>query len=164
MTDFLSELSLPYVAGIVDGEGYVSVIHRPKRRRGEVQVVVMVSMTFEQIPRMLQAQFGGCLYVQSRVRRPNHKTQYCWAIRSKQAAAFVKQILPYLIVKKRQAEIVIELDNIMLNKYKTPGRRGLPLELVERRVALAEEAKVLNSRGVCRTMTTPGSEKKLTQI
>jgi hypothetical protein len=40
--------------------------------------------------------------------RPNRRTQYTWIISSKEAEDFLREIYPYLVIKKEQADVVFK--------------------------------------------------------
>lgn len=52
--------------------------------------------------------FGGHKYVRKEV----GKTTYIWQMCGKQARQFLKKTLPYLLTKKRQAEVFLEMAKI----------------------------------------------------
>ncbi len=102
---------LAYVAGIVDGEGCVGLYHNGQKQYSRV-VRVVVANTNEWLIRFLQMQFKGSIYVRKRTfKHPNWNDYWVWEIRSRQASAFLKLILPYLQLKRPQAELAIAYQN-----------------------------------------------------
>ena len=90
----------------------------------------------------LQSLFGGYI---SNFRRQG-VTYYKLNLGSQKALAALKELLPYLMVKKRVAELGIEFQeqlNIWNAKY---GRRGYPEEVVIGREMFYMEARRLNAR------------------
>ena len=100
-------MNLNYVAGIIDGEGYVSIDRNSKVGRSLVGKAV-VQMASPIIPKLLKKQFGGN-YRHYERKNPNQSTAHTWASNGRQSVKFLKKILPMLILKKRQAELVIRL-------------------------------------------------------
>lgn len=65
---------------------------------------------------MLHEQFGGMITTHIRNKsRPNSRETIRWTIRAKEAIIFLKLILPYLIIKRGQALIVIKYQQIKLS-------------------------------------------------
>lgn len=132
----LSSEQLAYIAGIVDGEGCIGLTRMKQTR---IVMRVSVAMTDKIIPEWLDAEFGGTLSVRNT--RPGWKTRYDWNIYSQKALVFLKQVLPFLVIKKGQAELAItfqearvphirlsnfqkELDGILYETCKTLNARG----------------------------------------
>ena len=103
------EKALAYFAGLFDGEGCINVTDvKPKLARRSFQTLAQVSMTDRRSLYLLMDSFGGSVRLTNKegaqpilVCRVYHKT----------AKLFLEAILPYLIVKKLQAELLIELEN-----------------------------------------------------
>jgi hypothetical protein len=125
----MEKLSLEWVAGFFDGEGCV-YIHR-HRKKGKILkgrnvpskingyvAVATVTNTQKHVLGLLQQEFGGAVNKGGKSGRPNCKPVWAWSIRSQQAAAFLRRILPYLLLKHRQAEIGIELQETMRDSKK----------------------------------------------
>ena len=100
-------MNLNYVAGIIDGEGYVSIDRNSKTGRSLVGKVV-VSMATPIIPTLLHEQFGGNYRVATR-KNPRQSKARIWALNGSQAVRFLKKILPRLILKREQAKLVLKL-------------------------------------------------------
>jgi hypothetical protein len=110
-------LNLAYVAGIIDGEGWIGFkAPKDKTKKRYLAVVVEVSMTNPTIPYMLSVQFGGS-FTESGSRSENRKDQFRWILTGKGAIEFINQIYEFLLVKRKQANLAIafmqlqELDN-----------------------------------------------------
>lgn len=88
-------LSDEYIAGIFDGEGCITV-NKSQKEVGTYNLTVVLGMRCPTIPRILKEIYGGGL-----ARRPNGVS--VWMLRCNKAVLFLKKIVPYLIVKKKQA-------------------------------------------------------------
>ena len=111
---------LSYIAGIIDGEGCLS-IHKTKHknRKGfglSYQIVVSVEMCSKKIINILFNEFGGSMG--TRIRDKKWKRTYSWRISSNKAKEFLIMILPYLIEKKPQAELLIECQENVISVWK----------------------------------------------
>ena len=140
-------LEIPYVAGLFDGEGYITINkwEVPGRDYIRYQLFVGVSMTDKPIIEMLAAQFGGMCANYKKQKQPNHRRVFCWKVSSKSAVPFLRQTIPYLRVKREQAELVLRFQehvtaNSSVFKYQ-PERRA---ELYEYREAIRQELKRLH--------------------
>jgi hypothetical protein len=141
----LSEVDRAYLAGIIDGEGSIMLIHVPKRmdRKWEHwNLVISLTNTDKRLIDWLEERLGGHVrYVKSV--NPKWRDTYHWKVCSAKAVPILHEVLPYLKLKGEQAEIALEF----LKTYKLVGRRGHPPETIETRRALAIEMRRLNNRG-----------------
>lgn len=102
-----------YIAGLLDGEGYIGIKRRrPSKANRMVSfrycAAVSVAMT-DREPVQLIADFCGSGHL-IRVRtRGKNKTIYEFMVEYGRAAELLRAALPFLIAKKRQALLVIEL-------------------------------------------------------
>lgn len=101
----MQEKDLAYIAGFIDGEGCIRIGVSKNSRNPSLQVnasnSVIAPLEF------IQTLFGGSIYVWEHT-NIKWKTSYRWAIYGRQGAIVLKSILPYLIIKKRQALLGIE--------------------------------------------------------
>ncbi len=138
-----------YTAGLFDGEGCISIA---KGRKGKKysnpnsfyhKLYVCVANTSEKIILFLHKNYGGHLYTQKR-RSPRHKIGYRWGLTQQQAEDFLKEMLPYLIIKKEQAELALLLRQTVDVNNRRNGR-GLPQKTVNFREILWYKMRRLNS-------------------
>jgi len=110
----MKRTDLAYIAGIVDGEGYIGITADGKRRRAKhgkdnLRLRVTVTNTNEWLCQYLKFSFGGGK-VLLRTQSPNHRPCWQWQVDYGKAADFLKLILPYLHLKKPQAELAIKFQ------------------------------------------------------
>lgn len=145
----MAKLSLEYIAGIIDGDGYIG-IYQPRRYSNSFYVKIVVAMTDPQVPNCLKVQFGGCLW-KSKI-RDNWKETTSWSLNGKQVEPFLRSILPFLVVKKEQAKLALALrDHSNTRKRYRKGHQGLiPLPEADRKLREDMKNKMhqLNQRGV----------------
>jgi len=96
---------LAYTAGIMDGEGSI-YIRRTTKGHSSSSLAVFVTNTNEWICQWLKFQYGGSIQIMQ-PRKKNWKIAYRWWLTSNQALGFLKLILPYLNLKRPQAELAI---------------------------------------------------------
>jgi hypothetical protein len=112
------KLALAYTAGFFDGEGCISITKRKTKTINgySYQLFVSVWSTDEWVIQWLKMQYGG-----STLCRPangNKKPIYKWCLASNKACPFLSQILPYLNLKRPQAEMALafQTKNTKLRK------------------------------------------------
>ena len=110
MTDF----ELGYIAGMLDGEGCISIMRRKQKRsygRGvytdySIHVTVATGTVMPTL-QWIQARTGGTIYTQKM--RGNRKDGHRLTIYKRdEALKFLRIISPYLLTKKVQAEVAME--------------------------------------------------------
>ena len=100
-------VSYEYVAGFVDGEGCISLVHNGTHKT--VTLRISVANTNEEIMQTLHSQFGGYLSkATAHKNKPHWKSRYCWELNNTQAAQLLYKIKDYLVVKRKQAALAIE--------------------------------------------------------
>jgi len=117
--------ALCYAAGIVDGEGHIGITKRlPKAMTNPKYTVrFSVDMTNTKPLLFLQKLFSipdSKLHVGKRYRK-NHKPIYVLNVENDAAISVCKSLLPFLLVKKEQAKLVIKC-RAMQNKTKSTRR------------------------------------------
>ena len=101
---------LAYAAGIVDGEGCIgvrSIVRSPRH----VRIVVEVANTDARLVRWLEEPWPPSKKIRPMVRKTRysakHKPLFLWMLTSRKAEAFLSDVLPYLLIKKDQAELAL---------------------------------------------------------
>jgi hypothetical protein len=151
----LSDVERAYIAGIIDGEGCIS----PQFRHGRVHVKVEVRNTNLNLIKWLLSKTGlGHVYTAKN--RANWKQTYSWEVfRFAEVRAILKVVQPFLIVKRKQAELTLKILEIREQQWKkalesiprdSKGRfvAGVNVLPTPEEVALANEVKILNKKGV----------------
>lgn len=151
----MTETDKAYLAGLMDGEGSISLARSfAKRTRGRyVYPLVRIANTDKpMIDWIIQRIPFGALQYRSRMNeRCKNVYHIGWA--SSEAIEVLELILPYLITKKERAIIVIDLWN--LNKRARDEAGGyfghghpIPDWLTEKRSEAFDQMAILNKRGV----------------
>ena len=113
----MNEYDLVYMAGFFDGEGCVSIGYRKSRNYLQYQMKTITSQAKEegkQICEWLKINFKGVVSSKKKLKE-YHSSRYEWVLMSKQAYNFLKQIYPYLKIKKKQVKLAIEFQEILSN-------------------------------------------------
>lgn len=142
----LHETERAYLAGIIDGEGSIMVIHHkacPPMHKWEFWVLrVLVVNTDRRLIDWLIARFGGWCAT-ARSKNPKWKDTYHWKLDSKRAHPVLAAAMPYLLLKRKQAELALEF----IGTHKLVGRRGHSEETIALRRNIAGAIRRLNARG-----------------
>lgn len=102
-------LELAYLAGIVDADGFVTAQRQEKRGRGYWYARIGISGTRREPHDLAAALFGG--RVRSYVNRTeDNRLAFIWERSGQSATEPITALLPYLRVKRRQAELALELN------------------------------------------------------
>jgi len=137
-----------YMGGFFDGEGCITIIRlspNPKQHRKSPQhkCMIVISNTRIEILEMFKNNFGGSIHIVKEDKENNRKKLYQWKIDHFTAYKFCLKMKDYFILKKRNAELVIEYYEKETGKtYITSDKE------IARRDKLSEEIKKLNFRGV----------------
>lgn len=131
-----------YLAGIIDGEGHISINRNkncPQRRRNpRYQAEIAVVNTDIRLMEFLVENVGGSYYQRKKVKEW-HKDTYSWKVTSTTARDLCVKLLPYLLLKKGQAELIIKLyEECNFNT------RVLTEEEVEKRELIYQQILALN--------------------
>ena len=103
----MTEVELAWTAGLFEGEGSVRISKPAQRNWGSL--VVSTVNTDIQIIEWFQVRWPGCMKVVTGM-RPEQKTAWFWVLAAKKAAAFLEQIVPYIVRDAMREKIRIGLD------------------------------------------------------
>jgi len=99
---------LAYFAGILDGEGCIGIKkYLPYGAKRSITYFVFISMgmQFKEVPMLFQKTFGGSC---NEERHSDKKSMWRWQAQGKEhVSAILRVLLPYLRVKKEQAEFAL---------------------------------------------------------
>ena len=96
-----------YAAGFFDGEGCVNC----SSSRNNSFVRILVVNTNIDVLKAFQAVWGGDIYANYKS-KSHWKQAYTWRLQHKAASNFLQKILPFLIVKRQQAEAAIAFNEL----------------------------------------------------
>lgn len=137
-----------YLCGVLDADGCIGIGKMkagPQRTKNpRYALMVTIVNTNENLMLWLVEKFGGS-YNGRQKEKPEHKTTYNWRFNNSKAYWLLKLVEPHLIVKKKQAQIGIDLIE---NWTVLRGRGAITPETeVARREALYQQMKMLNRTG-----------------
>ena len=142
----MKKTDLAYVAGIVDGEGCITIAHKWEYKRGTESYSLLISLhsTDEWLCQFLRNAFGGYVGLDQRKARPHHLPAWRWQVTGKYAYELLRVILPYLHLKRPQAELAIKFQEAKMRRGHRRGRTGMTAEervIEEAQHILMKEAK-----------------------
>jgi hypothetical protein len=146
-----------YLAGIIDGEGCIHIGCFRKitkyRKSPHFQTYINVSNTSEVLIDWLKNTFGGAKRTYTPRQTPNNsrKKVFQWAAWSDQVEHICELILPYVVIKKKEVEIMIEMRKTFKEPKlprTVPGHGPLPIsqEVLEKREFLRISLRDLHQR------------------
>jgi hypothetical protein len=161
----MDEITKAYLAGCLDCDGWFTIKRSTYalRVRGDATQAVYserigLKQVTEDVPRLLCDSFGGYL----RMEKPsakNGKPLWAWSVSDRKAIGCVNALLPYLRVKRQQAEVLLALRGLkelprvqrgtfaMTNQWGSTSqmpRRFVDPEVITRKEGLFNHIKSLN--------------------
>lgn len=130
-------ISKQYAAGFVDGEGCINV----STTRTTTFIRILVVNTNRHVLELFKERWGGDIQ-QNKQHNKTWKISYTWRLQHKACLSFLKDIYPFLIVKKQQVEAAFSFFEACPGK----GNRWTeePLNLAKEAI---EKIKTLNKKG-----------------
>ena len=129
-----------YIAGLIDGEGTISL--SKKHKFDNRQLVVSISNTERNLLNYVQEKVGAGRITNKRITRSNHTPSYTYSVSNRQALDLLKQITPYLkSYKSGRATLV--LDNYV---RLTPRNGKYSSKLIEERESFIQQFLCLRSK------------------
>jgi hypothetical protein len=126
-----------YAAGILDGEGSISLTRIQKNRWPSP--VVSVSSTDYELLEWLRERWGGCI-VHKRTYAEHHTPSYTWSLTDRRALGFLKIIRPFLVIRRKIARCDLLLGEYLSctprNGRYTPDLMAKKRLLIERFTSL----------------------------
>ncbi len=143
----ISQTLLAYLAGIIDGEGYIGI----KKYSGKNCVSptfherITVCMSEKYILDIFKKNFGGYIHTRkfkNKIIKTN-KIGYAWETTDRKAANIIMVFLPYLKVKKEQAKIVLKLRKSK-ETYKKPSHKKMAKNILTFREKIYNDIKKIH--------------------
>lgn len=112
MIGHLSETEKAYLAGIIDGEGHIALHHHSKKGKpGNYYYVIHVAVvnTSTTLKKWFERHMSknATFFISHRENRPQWRDCWHWTMNgAQQCMVFLREISPYLIIKKKQAELL----------------------------------------------------------
>lgn len=140
-----TDTELAYFAGFIDGEGSFVLHHRKGSHVYSCQL--QVGNTDARVLEWIQTRFGGSVNLERR-NNPKHKLVYRWISEANSLSDVITALLPYLVVKKDQAELILAYRRTLPQVVKTHrSTYDTPNHVKDERHRIHGKLAMLNRRG-----------------
>ena len=145
-------LHLAYMAGIIDGEGSITMGNYSFTAKKTPQFTTYLAITTTDIAlcEWLMNTFTGKFhkYTARQIPENSRRTPYRWQVTGNRLTDILSKTLPYLIIKKYQAEIMLKMRETYNNRFYMRGKQGpsISKELIAYRFSLAKELRSCHIR------------------
>lgn len=130
----ITQVQAAYIAGIIDGEGYIGI---QRGTKGTYHLRVAVTSVSEELMNWLQEKTGFGTIAFADLHHRGRQNTYSWRVFGGEALLLLKLVAAYLLIKKAQAAIAMRFqENTHL--------RGEDRRVFGRRCS--DSIKLLNSR------------------
>lgn len=146
-----SQVEIAYFAGLFDGEGTVNIAQRKrKRKRCRIAYKLSIQIGLAHLPVLEKIkeiwQIGS---INGPYQKKDYKPQWRWDAESNQAAKILEVCLPYLCIKKPEAELAIAFQREKSKQRKIWGHnRNIPKRYFTQEAELSEELKNIRHLGL----------------
>ena len=135
-----------YAAGLIDGEGCITIAHRNQK---SFSARIDVGMSVKGMPclKKLQNNFGGMIR-KTRKQTEQWEEAFAWALFGKATVPFLEAILPYLELKKQQAMYAISLQQMIASLPQArKGAAAWTQEAIQEAITIRALVQELNQKG-----------------
>ena len=135
-----------WTAGFFDGEGSITIA-RNRRPKGRIEHCLLVAIT-QKVRKPLDEiaeRWGG--YVIPIYNKKTERGYFAWHVSAKIANRFLKDIVAFLRVKRRDAEVGIEFQKTKRDTRKHPSRFRTSEAVLALREAFRKELFSIHNRG-----------------
>ncbi len=148
----MAETDYAYLAGIIDGEGTVTIHRQTERRKGRTYFSYAPQLTISNTDRImlesLQNRFGGNVLKVHPPPNKRWKQGYLLSFRREEILALLPRVIPYLTSKRRKAELLLEYMTTRTKSVESgEGGRFVGVPLTERQKKIIAEIRKKNRRG-----------------
>jgi hypothetical protein len=140
----MKETEKAYIAGLIDGEGTISISHNNSQGSDAYSIVLRIYNSDKRMIDWVENVTGYGNVREEKMRkdnwnRPNIKPMYKWAIYANNIRKLLPEIEKYLVIKKEQSQIMqefLDLTNHFKGKHLTDEHRNNKRELCIRMMRL----------------------------
>jgi hypothetical protein len=143
---------LAYLAGIVDGEGSISAGSYSASSIGTRQHTTYLSVTNtdKSLIDWLVFHFGSKAhpFTSKQLSKNSRKPAWRWQVSGDRLLHICEEILPYIVAKKKQVEIMIKLRETYTKRTYEVGQRGpkISQEIIDLRDSYVRELRACHIR------------------
>jgi hypothetical protein len=104
----VKDTTLAYLAGMIDGDGYISITRSVRKGAEYFAPQIGISGTLRAPHDLAASTWGGSVYCYH-PKNPLHRPQFQWSRQGRIAHDAIKDLFPYLLLKQEHAVLAIEL-------------------------------------------------------
>lgn len=137
-----------YLAGIVDGEGTITIVRHIQHQRTHyvLRPWLTVPNTHLGLIKKLEADFGGSSIFEYKAAGERHRACHLWRVMGQaDILRLVQNMRPYLLVKAPHADVMVKFLHCRIRRREELG--GNP-PYSEEEFELQREIRLLNRRGI----------------
>ncbi len=134
-----------YLAGVTDSEAHIGIIKHKRKERltPAYEPRLQIGNTSKNMLTIFLTNFGGRILLEKRLTRGG-KEFYIWTVYGVPMVKALEAMLPFLRVKKREAELVIALQKRIWKRNERVGdNKGVSSQELEAREKLYQQIKRL---------------------
>jgi hypothetical protein len=148
----MNKTDLAYLAGVMDSDGSISIgVNKSEGTNGSAPrffELIAIRQCDPQAVHLAQELFGGNITI-GKSRGQFRRASYDWYARNQRACTVVATLRPFLRIKARQADIVLNMRAIkdrgrQANTDLRNGRRFLKASVIDEYLGLTREIRALN--------------------
>ena len=140
MTDDMFDI---YAAGLFDGEGHVGVQANTYKRGRNCTTIMSITMTDSEALREFEKRYAGTFCIPNR-KTPSGRQIYRWCASGTLAETFARRILPHVLVKGPQIEVLLRVRKTIGPAYAAPR---ITDTVWNKRIQLVKELKTIRAKG-----------------
>jgi len=139
--ELLQEIDKAYLAGIIDGEGCIQLVKKSNNHSFDARL--SITNTNQDLLDWIYKRIGGLYYKNSwTYKQPTWKERHDLIFTNQKARSILHTVLPYLVIKKPQAELVLSYFDLI-----GIDGRHITKSLADKREQLYLKMKELNKKG-----------------
>lgn len=157
-------IHLAYLAGIIDGEGciHIGYYFNKSQNISTYHTLIQITSTDIALIKWLEENFGGKTSIYTKAQTPKNSTlkPYTWKITGDNLTHICRLVLPYMISKKDQIEIMLKMRETFHDQHEPKkGQQGIqPMsqDLINYRHSLMSQLRSLHCRkGRSKSLSIP---------
>lgn len=147
-----SDLELAWAAGLLDGEGCISLtLRQPRGKSVNPSYILILKVTMcdkATVERMYSIFKVGTLQNQSK-QKAHYSVSYTWFCNAEAASLVIPQVRPWLFTKAKEADLAMEFLSLELaNRGGNGGGQPMPKILIRKRHAYWLKLRYAKTRNI----------------
>lgn len=135
-----------YIAGFIDGEGCIGIYNRGRKgytNNPYISVELKVSNTNQKPLKKIKKKYGGTIYCRKRKNGFGTMPIYEYTLVGKSLTKLLKDIEPFVIIKKPQVKKALKARQILELSRKTRNKKGMFNKVSLKTVEIEERKRLI---------------------